>query len=519
MAKDERAEKKPAAPPQSEGAAGEDSSDLYENRLRKLRALQDEGRDPYAEAFRPDALAANLLETPEAQFGPAKIYALAGRIRSKRVMGKAGFLDLEDASGRIQLYAGQKDLGEGYAVFSDLDLGDIVGVTGYLFKTKTGQTTIHLQTLTLLAKCLRPLPVVKEADGKVFDAFADKEQRYRMRYVDLVVNPDVRRNFQTRSRLVSAVRAFLTARDFLEVETPMMHTIPGGAAAKPFVTHHNTLDMELYLRIAPELYLKRLLVGGFSRVFEINRNFRNEGVSFKHNPEFTMLELYEAYGDMNSMLAICEELIINAAQATLGTATLSYGAHQIRLDGPWPRLKYLDAVEKYSGAALRPDMPVAEARELAVKAGVRRDDVALLSSVWTIAEAIFDERVEKELIQPTFIVDYPKELSPLAKSYPDRRDVTQRFELYVAGFELANAFSELNDPLDQKERFMEQVRVREAGGEGGYMDLDYIRALEYGMPPAGGMGVGIDRLTMLFTDAHSIRDTILFPLMRPEKIE
>ncbi len=514
--KDSQKKSNQKAPPQN---PEEDlsPSDIYEMRLRKLAVLQESGKDPYMQEFQPEIGAADLLQVPEAEFSEETTFAVAGRIRSKRLMGKAGFFDLEDASGRIQLYGSKKDLGDDYELFTGLDLGDVVGVRGFLFVTKTGQTTLHLKAIILLAKCLRPLPAVKEADGKVFDAFADKEQRYRQRYVDLIVNPHVRDTFVLRSRIVQTMRQTLTERDFLEVETPMMHPIPGGAAARPFITHHNTLDMDLYLRIAPELYLKRLIVGGFPKVFEINRNFRNEGISFKHNPEFTMLELYEAYGNMSTMLALCEELIAGTAQKLLGDYKIPYGDDTIDLTPPWTRLPYLEAIEKYSGVKLEEGMAVDAARSAAEKAGLKQDALADCDSVWKVAELLFDEKVEHHLVQPVFITDFPLELSPLAKAYPDRPEVVQRFEPYICGREMGNAFSELNDPLDQKRRFEAQVKEREAGNaEGGYMDLDYVRALEYGMPPTGGMGIGIDRLVMLLTNSHSIRDTILFPLLRAE---
>ncbi|MEQ9366488.1 MAG: lysine--tRNA ligase [Leptospirales bacterium] len=496
-----------------------DTSDLFENRLRKLEALQAANQDPFQQDFHPEHQAGDLVARDQAGFSEEQTYRLAGRVRSKRLMGKAAFLDLEDFSGRLQLYGNKKELGESFDLLTGLDLGDIIGVTGFLFATKTGQTTLHLRSLTLLSKSLRPLPVVKEdSEGNVFDAFADREQRYRMRYVDLIVNPQVRETFVMRSRIVSEIRNTLIARGFLEVETPMLQPIPGGASARPFITHHNTLDMELYLRIAPELYLKRLIVGGFPKVFEVNRNFRNEGISIKHNPEFTMLELYEAYGNMQTMLDLCEELIAGTAQKILGTYKIPYGEHaQIDLTPPWERLSYLDAIEKFSGVKIKSDMALEDAREAAAGAGLASDLLSECANIWKVAEALFDEKVEAQLIQPVFITDFPLALSPLAKAYPDRPDITQRFEPYIVGREIGNAFSELNDPVDQKRRFEDQVREREAGeGDGGYMDHDYIRALEYGMPPTGGMGIGIDRLVMLLTNSASIRDTILFPQLRRE---
>ncbi|MDH5654905.1 MAG: lysine--tRNA ligase [Spirochaetia bacterium] len=492
--------------------------DLYETRLAKLKDLLNSGINPYVNSFHRKHLSAELLAIKEDQF--SEEFIIAGRIRSKRIMGKAGFMDLEDETGRIQIYGASKELsGENYEIFKHLDLGDIIGVRGTLFNTKTGQRTVRLNEFLLLAKCIRPLPVVKEAEGKVFDAFSDKEQRYRMRYVDMIVNSDVRENFIIRSKIISEIRAFLTERGFLEVETPMMHTIPGGAAAKPFQTHHNAMDMELYLRIAPELYLKRLLVGGMPKVFELNRNFRNEGISYKHNPEFTMLELYEAYGDMKSMMEICETMMHHLVMKIHKTDEIPYEDKSIKLAAPWARLTYFGAIEKFTGVKFDPSMDLNTAKDHAKKIKVDKEVLNKCMTFWDVVETVFDEKVESELVQPTFITEYPRSISPLAKSMPENPDFTERFEVFVAGREVANAFSELNDPFDQKKRFEEQVRLRETGeGEGGYMDLDYIRALEYGMPPAGGMGIGIDRIAMLLTNSHTIKDTILFPLMRPEEL-
>lgn len=493
----------------------EETTDLYEQRLEKLEELQKKGIEAYPARFSKTHSTKEALSlTPTEDSG---ILRMAGRVRSKRLMGKAGFLDLEDESGKIQLYGASKDLGEAYELlFKQLDLGDIIGIEGHLFVTKTGQTSIHLKSIEMLAKCLRPLPVVKEADGKVYDAFSDQEMRYRMRYVDLIVNPQVKEVFFKRFKIIEEIRNFLRGQGFVEVETPMMHAIPGGASAKPFVTHHNTLDMDLYLRIAPELYLKRLIVGGFTKVFEMNRNFRNEGISYKHNPEFTMLELYEAFGDMNSMLKLCEELIVHVTQSVIGTLQIPFEDHTLDLSPPWKRLPYLDAVEQYSGIRFHKDMTLEEAKSSATKAGISKKLLEDCYSIWRVLEIVFDEKVEKNLIQPVFITMFPLELSPLAKKSPENPDLVERFEPYVAGREIGNAFSELNDPIDQKKRFEEQVKDRESGGEGGYMDLDYVRALEFGMPPTGGLGIGIDRLVMLLTNTHSIRDTILFPHLRAE---
>jgi len=489
--------------------------DLYETRLSKLKSLTEQGRNPYQNGFKREHTTEYLRSIPEGDY--EKEFVIAGRIRSRRIMGKAAFLDVEDETGRLQIYGAEKLLKEDYALLSHLDLGDIVGVHGSLFLTKMGELTLRVTSFQLLSKCLRPLPVVKEADGKLFDAFSDKEQRYRMRYVDLIVNPDVKKTFLIRSRIVNEIRAYLTSEGFLEVETPMMHPIPGGATAKPFVTHHNALGMDLFLRIAPELYLKRLLVGGFTKVFEMNRNFRNEGISYKHNPEFTMLELYEAYGNMGTMMDLCEAMIVHLAKTVIGSLKVPFEHEMIDLTPSWERISYFDSIEKYSNVKLESKMSVDDARKSAAKSKIAKKTLDEANSVWDVAEALFDEFVEPRLIQPVFVTKYPVAISPLAKEDPQNPGFSERFEVYVAGREIANAFSELNDPIDQKSRFEEQVRQRETGeGEGGYMDLDFIRALEYGMPPAGGMGIGIDRLVMLLTNNHSIRDTILFPLLRPE---
>ncbi|AOP33898.1 lysine--tRNA ligase [Leptospira tipperaryensis] len=493
-----------------------ESNELIQQRIQKIEELKKQGINPYPIRFFPDSKSKEIVEKYEkTPTGPETIYKLGGRLHSKRVMGKASFAHLKDSTGIIQLYATRDDLGEAtYAIFKSLDLGDIIGLEGYLFTTQKGEITLHLTGVQLLAKCIRPLPVVKEKDGVIYDAFADVEQRYRMRYVDLVVNDSVRETFITRSRIVSEIRSFLTNEGFLEVETPMMQPIAGGAAARPFVTHHNTLDMQLFLRIAPELYLKRLIVGGLDRVFELNRNFRNEGISTKHNPEFTMMEAYMAFGDMASMLDLTERLITYLAEKVCGTLKIQYGKDMIDLSPPWRRVTYVDIIKEYSGIDFSQITTLEEAKK---KASELKVDVSKCHSIWKVADEVFSDKAEPNLIQPVFITDYPTELSPLAKSNPEKPGFVERFEPYVAGREIGNAFTELNDPFDQKERFEEQVRQREAGDDEAFMmDEDYIRALEYGMPPTGGLGIGIDRLVMLLTNSHSIRDTILFPLMRPE---
>ena len=491
----------------------DDINDLVLQRIEKVKQLRTKGINPYPIRYKPTHTAQAIKE----QFGEEDklLVKASGRIKSKRVMGKASFAHIEDASGLIQVYTRLDRLGEEkYELFKTLDLGDIIGVAGHVFKTKQGEITIEVDDVVLLAKSIRPLPVVKEKDGKVFDEFADKEQRYRQRYVDLIVNPQVRQQFILRSNMITGIRNFLNQKGFIEVETPMMHAIPGGAAARPFITHHNALDMDLYLRIAPELYLKRLLVGGFDRVYELNRNFRNEGISTRHNPEFTMLELYQAYADYNDMMAITQELISTLAKELLQAIVIAYQGNTIDLTPPWQKLSYSEALKKYTGI----DFTSISRDEAYTEALKRNVDVKKEMSLWKIAEEFFEEKVEENLIQPTFIIDYPRELSPLAKSREDNPEFVERFEVFIAGREMANAFSELNDPFDQRQRFEEQVKMREAGDdEAQMMDTDYITALEYGMPPAGGLGIGIDRLVMLFIDTASIKDTILFPLLKPEK--
>lgn len=488
---------------------------LIKQRIQKLEDMKKKGIEPYPIRYFPDSNAQDLLAGFSQQDESKKIVKISGRLMAKRVMGKASFGRIQDHSDSIQIYAARDDLGtDSYSVFKSFDLGDIVGAEGYLFKTQKGEITLHLTAIQLLAKCIRPLPVVKEKDGKVYDAFADKEQRYRMRYVDLIVNEEVKKTFVMRSRILSAIRSFMTEEGFLEVETPMMQPIAGGAAARPFTTHHNTLDMDLFLRIAPELYLKRLIVGGMHKVFELNRNFRNEGISIKHNPEFTMMEAYMAYGDMESMLSLTERLFGYILEKCQIPKTITYGEHTISLETPWQRMPYVEAIEKYSGIHFDTITTLEQAREQAKKVGVDADHC---SSIWYVADEVFSAKTEPNLIQPVFITDFPKELSPLAKSNPDKPGYVERFEPYIVGREMGNAFTELNDPFDQKERFEEQVKMREAGDEEALMmDHDYIRALEYGLPPTGGLGIGIDRLVMLLTNSQSIRDTIFFPLLRKQ---
>jgi lysyl-tRNA synthetase, class II len=497
-----------------------EQNELIKQRIEKIEELKKKGINPYPIRFFPDTYSKDLILKYDSIMeneskGQPKEYTLGGRLHSKRVMGKASFAHLKDRDGLIQLYVARDTIGEeNYSIFKSLDLGDHIGLKGTLFKTQKGEISLHITHIQLLAKCIRPLPVVKEKDGVIYDAFADKEQRYRMRYVDLIVNDFVKDTFVKRSKIISEVRNFFQAEGFLEVETPMMQPIPGGASARPFVTHHNALDMELYLRIAPELYLKRLIVGGMDRVFELNRNFRNEGISIKHNPEFTMMEAYMAYGDMETMLSLTERLFVYVADKIGLGRVFNYGEHTIDITPPWNRKKYADIILEYSGINFTKINSLEEAKEAAKKIGVTCDDC---TGIWKVADQVFSEKVEPNLIQPIFITDHPLELSPLAKSRDDNPNFVERFEPYIVGREMGNAFSELNDPFDQKKRFEEQVEQREAGDDEAFMmDSDFIRALEYGLPPTGGLGIGIDRLVMLYTNSPSIRDTIYFPLMRKE---
>ncbi len=491
----------------------QDENQIIAERRAKLAELRKRGA-AFPNDFMREHLAADLHRTWDAKSNEEieskhVVVAVAGRMMLKRVMGKASFATVQDMSGRIQLYVARDGVGEAaYEAFKHYDLGDILGAKGTLFKTKTGELSVKVADLRLLVKALRPLP-------EKFHGLADQEQKYRQRYVDLIMNEDTRGVFQTRSRIVHVIREFMTGKGFLEVETPMMQPIPGGANAKPFKTHHNALDVDLFLRVAPELYLKRLVVGGFEKVFEINRNFRNEGMSTRHNPEFTMLEFYEAYRDYRYLMDFTEEMLRDLARKVLGTLQLSYGEHAIDLAAPFERLTLLQAVRKFHPEIGERELGSREALIAALrKRGV---EPPVRAGIGALQLALFEATTEARLIQPTFIVDYPAEVSPLARRNDRNREVADRFELYIAEREIANGFSELNDPEDQAARFEEQAKAKAAGDEESmYYDADYIRALEYGLPPAAGEGVGIDRLVMLFTNSPSIRDVLLFPHLRQE---
>ena len=482
-------------------------SELLQIRRDKLTAFQQEGRDPFCRTrFVRSAYSEEIKADYDAFDG--KDVEVAGRIMSKRGMGKAIFCHIKDDRGQIQLYVRKDDLTEQeFADFRKYDIGDIIGVSGFVFKTKTEEISVHAKSVVLLSKSLRPLP-------EKFHGMTNTELKYRQRYVDLIMNDDSRRNFTIRSKFISYVRAFLDGRDFMEVETPVLNTISGGATARPFITHHNTLDIDMYLRIATELNLKRLIVGGIERVYEIGRIFRNEGMDTKHNPEFTTVELYQSYADFNDMMDLFEDLLSGAAMSILGTYKCCWQGEEIDLTPGWERLTMAEAVKKYVGVDFMAIESDADAVEAAKKAGVDMDKV---EATWGHAlYESFDQLVEEKLIQPTFITMHPVDVSPLAKRSPKDPRLTERFELFICRSEMGNAFSELNDPIDQKQRFLKQVELRSKGDdEAGMMDDDFINALEYGMPPTGGLGIGIDRCVMLLTGASSIRDVILFPTMKP----
>ncbi|MFV0145630.1 lysine--tRNA ligase [Empedobacter falsenii] len=489
-------------------------------RREKLQQLRDLGVEPYpAEEF---VVTSNSKEIKE-KYEEGKVVKLAGRLMSVRVMGKASFAELQDSEGRIQLYVSRDDISsseegiEYNTIFKKLmDIGDFIGIEGYEFKTKVGEISVHVTKLTLLSKTLRPLPIVKTDDeGHIFDAFTDPELRYRMRYVDLVVNPHVKEIFLKRTRLFNAMRNFFNDRGYMEVETPVLQSIPGGAAARPFITHHNALDIPLYLRIANELYLKRLIVGGFDGVYEFSKNFRNEGMDRTHNPEFTAMEIYVAYKDYNWMMDFTEQLLEHCAIAVNGTSEATFGEHKINFKAPYKRVTMRQAIIDFTGFDIY-GKSEAELFEAAKSMGIEVDDTM---GKGKLIDEIFGEKCEGNYIQPTFITDYPKEMSPLTKQHRDNPELTERFELMVCGKEIANSYSELNDPIDQRERFEEQLKLSEKGDDeaGEFIDEDFLRALEFGMPPTGGLGIGMDRLIMFLTNNPSIQEVLFFPQMRPEK--
>ena len=490
----------------------EEINELIEQRIRKLDEMRESGIEPFGGVFYADDHASELHNkfgslSKEALETDPVTCSIAGRVIMMRDFGKAAFAHIQDTTGRIQVYFRKDILGERYKIIKKLDIGDILGLKGKLFRTKTNELTVEVDDFQFLTKSLRPLP-------EKWHGLKDVETRYRQRYVDLIVNPEVRQTFIQRSSIIKAVRDFLESKGFIEVETPMMQPIPGGATARPFKTHHNALDVDLYLRIAPELYLKRLLVGGYERVYELNRNFRNEGISTKHNPEFSMLEFYIAYRDYHFLMSFTEELIPYVAERALGTLKIPYGESTIDLTPPWPRIPMLEALAQ-KGV---PQEIFTDPEKAAAWARANRIEIEKGSGLGKILDEIFKEKVEPDLIQPTFITDHPVELSPLAKRKSDNPGLVERFELFITSREIANAFSELNDPMDQRQRFLKQVEAKAQGDEEAHwMDEDFVRALEYGMPPAAGEGIGIDRLVMLLTNAQSIRDVILFPQLKPEQ--
>lgn len=488
--------------------SNQELSELLQIRLSKLKKLQEEGRDPFTVAkFNRTAYSADILEHFEEMEN--MIVSMAGRVMAKRTMGKAIFADMQDDKGRIQLYIRMNDVGEdAFSEFKKGDIGDIIGVSGSVFKTRMGEISVHCKTIELLAKSLRPLP-------EKYHGLTNTELKYRQRYVDLIMSPETRRAFEIRSRFIGHIRDFLNERGYIEVETPVLSPIYGGANARPFITHHNTLDLDMYLRIAPELYLKRLIVGGIERVYEIGRVFRNEGMDTKHNPEFTLLELYEAYADYHDMMDLTETLLSSAAMDILGSYKVRWQGEEIDLTPGWPRLSMAEAVKRHTGVDFMSFNTAEDAVRAAASIGVKMPE-GKAPSWGDLLYECFDQRVEDKLIQPVFITDHPVEVSPLAKRKPTDPRLTERFELFICRNEMANAFSELNDPIDQKQRFLRQVELRKAGDEEAFMmDEDYVNALEYGMPPTGGLGIGIDRAVMMLTNSSSIRDVILFPTMKP----
>ena len=482
-------------------------SELKKVRLEKMYELRSMGRDPFGQRFERNTLTKPIIEGFEQWENQTA--RVAGRIMSKRRHGKAGFAHLQDIAGRIQLYFRRDDLGEEqYELYKKLDIGDLVGIEGRVFRTQKGEISIHVESMVYLSKSLHPLP-------EKWHGLKDVELRYRQRYLDLIVNPEVKEVFIKRSQIIKEIRNYLDDKGFLEVETPMMQPIPGGATARPFITHHNALDMDLYLRVAPELYLKRLLIGGLEKVYEINRSFRNEGISTRHNPEFTMLEIYQAYADYEDMMALTEELISRVVLKVNGSMQVEFEGQVIDFSTPWKRVQMLEAIKEHTGLDFNTITDDESARQSARALGLEIDDQA---SRGEVINEVFEARVEEHLIQPTFVYGHPVEISPLAKRNREHPELTDRFEVFIMQREIANAFSELNDPIDQKQRFVRQAAKRAGGdAEAHMMDEDYIAAMEYGMPPAGGLGIGIDRLVMLITGSPSIRDVILFPTLRPRE--
>lgn len=500
-----------------ENIFNEEMNILTKRRFEELEEIKKMGINPFAYSFDVDNKSVDIKENFEQLEG--KDVKIAGRIMAIRRMGKASFAHILDDKGKIQIYLKKDDIGEKYDLFKLLDIGDIIGVEGFVFKTKTGEISVHTKRLELLAKSLKPIPIAKEVvdeagNKTIFDQFADKELRYRQRYVDLFVNSDIRDVFVKRSKIISAMRSFLDSKGYLEVETPVLQPLYGGASARPFITHHNTLDMELYLRIADELYLKRLLVGGFTGVYEISKDFRNEGMDKTHNPEFTMMELYVAYKDYEWMMNLVEEMIENIALKINNSTKFIIDNYEIDFKGPWKRVSMVDELKNKTGL----DILNCTKEELIKECEKHNVKLSGKESKGKLIDELFEATIQPELIQPTFVIDYPIEISPLAKKHRTKEGIVERFEGFVLGREICNAFSELNDPIDQRERFEAQAKARAEGDdEAQQIDEDFIKALEYGMPPTAGLGIGIDRLTMLLTNQPSIRDVILFPLMRPEK--
>ncbi len=502
-----------------EGASSAPEAQLVAQRLQKLDSIREMGVEPYPYRFEVTHRSGEVRETFQALEQGGRDVSVAGRLMARRDHGKSAFAELLDEMGRIQIYVRRDTVGERqFDLWKLLDIGDFVGVEGPVFKTRTGEMTVKARGLELLSKAVRPLPVPKEEvkDGQriVHDAFSDPELRYRRRYLDLMLNPDVKDVFRKRTATFSAIRNFFDARGFLEADTPVLQPLYGGASARPFTTHHHALDMKLYLRISNELYLKRLIVGGFERVYEFSRDFRNEGIDRTHNPEFTMLEAYQAYADYTDMMELTESLFASVAESVTGATTVVYQGKEIDLGPPWRRMTLLDAIKAYGNFDVS-DASEEELREICRDLELEVDSRAQRGH---LLNEIFEAVVQPHLIQPTFITDYPVEMSPLAKRHREHPELTERFEPFICGWEAANAFSELNDPIDQRKRFEHQAALRESGDEEAQvLDADFLRAMEYGMPPTGGMGFGVDRLVMLLTDARSIRDVILFPHMRPEE--